>query len=354
MFSQIMENQFYGNTIGSWLLAGSFIVATFALSKILYWIISNVVRVITAKTKTKLDDLLLASLEKPVVLAVNLIGIWYSVHYLTLSESLIVWISRAYYLLIIFDVAWCLTRVFDALVEEYLVPAIQKTEGQLDDQLLPLMKKGIKFVIWAIALVVGLNNAGYDVGAIVAGLGVGGLAFALAAQESIANLFGGITVILDKPFKINDRIVIDGLDGFVREIGLRSTRLETLEGRIITIPNKSFSGKNIENISSEPTRKIVTKLGLTYQTSPKNVELAMEIAKKIILDDQNTDNNPIVFLETLNNYSLDVVLIYYILKDKDIPQSQSQVNLAILKEFAANKIEFAYPTQKIYSEMVQV
>lgn len=352
MFNEILQNHFYGNSVSNWLTAGLFIVITLVCSKLLYWMIANVVKSLTSRTKTKLDDLLIDSLQKPVVLAVNLIGIWYSVHYLELSKDLTVWIGRAYYLLIIFDIAWCLTRVFDALVEEYLVPAAQKTEGHLDDQLLPLVKKGIKVVIWCVALVVGLNNAGYDVGAIIAGLGVGGLAFALAAQDSIANLFGGVTVILDKPFKINDRIVIDGLDGFVREIGLRSTRLETLQGRIITIPNKSFSGKNIENITSEPSRKITTKLGLTYQTPVEKIERAMELAKNIVLDSQNTDNNPTVCLEKLNDYSLDITLVYFILKDKDIPTAQSEVNLAILKAFAAEKIEIAYPTRTVFNANV--
>jgi MscS family membrane protein len=185
--------------------------------------------------------------------------------------------------------------LFDALVKEYLAPRVSGTDSDLDDQLLPIARKGVKVTVWAIAIVVGLNNAGYDVGALIAGLGLGGLAFAMAAKDSVANLFGGFTVFTDKPFTIHDRIVVNGFDGTVEEIGIRSTRLKTLAGRIVTIPNAVFANEAIENISSEPGRKITVDLGLTYDTTAEQLENAMKIIKEIALANEDIENDNIVF-----------------------------------------------------------
>ncbi len=121
----------------------------------------------------------------------------------------------------------------DAVVEEYVVPIAEKSESDFDDQVLPIMRKGIRAVIWIMGIIIGMDNLGIDITAMIAGLGIGGLALALAAQDMVKNIFGGIMIFLDKPFKIGERIQIDGFDGTVEEVGLRSTRVRTLEGRLL-------------------------------------------------------------------------------------------------------------------------
>ena len=137
----------------------------------------------------------------------------------------------------------------------------------MDDQLLPVVRKGLRATIWILGILVALNNAGYNVGALLAGLGIGGLALAMAAKDTVANIFGGVTIFTDKPFKINERIKLGGFDGTITEIGIRSTRLKTLEGRVVTIPNAKFTGGMVENVSMEPSRKVVLNLGLVYDTA---------------------------------------------------------------------------------------
>lgn len=348
--SEFFEKTFYGNTVMEWVIALGIIIGSVIISKIIYWIFGKFVKALTAKTKTRLDDLIVDMIEEPVSFAIVIIGIWYAFHTLSFPDFVNVWLGRVYYLLIIFNVAWLITRLFDALLEEYLVPAAERSENDLDDVLLPIVRKGVKFAVWSIAVIVGLNNAGYDVGALIAGLGIGGLAFALAAQDSVANLFGGFTIFTDKPFTINDRIVINGIDGVVKEIGIRSTRIQTLEGRMVTIPNKIFSGSPIENITSEPSRKVVLNLGLTYQMTDEQLEQAITILNGIAEKHQDLiETNTLKSFNAFGDFALNIMFIYYIKKQSDILETQTKMNLSIYKEFNAAGLDFAYPTQTLYN-----
>ena len=347
-----LDNIYYGNSGQQWLTSLLIIAGSVILSKILYWLFANVFKKLASRTKTKLDDLIVDHIEEPVVFAVIIAGIYYALHRLHFTDSLDAWIGRVYFFLIVFNIAWLLNRLIDSLIDEYLVPIVQKTEGDLDDQLLPVLRKVIHFVVWAMALVIGLNNAGYDVGALIAGLGIGGLAFALAAQDSVANLFGGLTVFFDKPFTINDRIQVSGYDGFVTEVGIRSTRLRTLAGRIVTIPNKEFTGSIVENVSSEPTRKVSMTLGLTYDMDDVKVEQAIQVLKDIHAENTNTTDDTVITFSSFGDFSLNVLFIYYIKKECDIMETQSAMNMEILRRFNAAGLDFAFPSQTIYSKKI--
>lgn len=249
---------------------------------------------------------------------------------------------------------WLVARVVDALIEEYIVPLTEKTESDLDDQLLPLFRKGLKIIVWTMGIVVGLNNAGYNVGAVIAGLGIVGLAFTLAAQDTVKNFFGGIMIFADKPFKIGERIQIGDIDGFVKEIGIRSTRIKTLAGRLVTILNSMFSEDAIENIDKEPTRKVVLNLGLTYDTTAEQIEQAMQILKDISASHTDKiDENVLVSFNAFGDFSLGILFIYYIRKEADILDAQTAMNLDILKKFSAAGLDMAFPTQTIHHQSIK-
>ena len=348
--SEFFSKTFYNNTVGDWAIAFAIILVSVMLAKLLFYVVSKTLKALTKRSKTKLDDILIDMVEEPLVFAIIIAGVWYGLNFLNLTPGLENFISKVYYILIVFNIAWLLTRLFDALVKEYLQPLVDKSESDLDDQLLPIASKGIKITVWVVALIVGLNNAGYDVGALIAGLGIGGLALAMAAKDSVANLFGGFNIFTDKPFSIKDRIKVSGFDGTVQEIGIRSTRLKTLEGRIVTIPNATFSNDAIENISSEEARKMVIDLGLTYDTSPENMEKAMTILKNIAEENSNTRNEDIVAAFTsFGDSAMIIRLIYYIIKGSDIYKTMTEINMEILKQFSAAKLDFAFPSQTIYT-----
>lgn len=346
---EFFQNEYYDNTILEWLIAFGIIFGSVLVGKIVYWLCGGVVRKLTAKTRTKLDDIIVDMVEEPLVFAITLVGVWYGLSRLNLSETADSWIAGILQFLIVMCVAWVITRLADSLFKEFLAPLADKSETDLDDQLLPLARKATKIIVWSIAVIVAANNAGYNVGALIAGLGIGGLALAMAAKDTVSNVFGGFTVFTDRPFVVNDRVKILGFDGYIREIGVRSTRLQTLEGRMVTIPNSTFQDTAVENVTVEPTRKVPMEIGLTYDMSPAQMRRAMEILLEIAgAHDGLADDTKCAFTG-FGDSAMSITFIYYIKKEADIMQTQTEINLAILDRFTAEGLDMAFPTQTIYT-----
>jgi len=346
---ELISKTFYFNTISDWFISAGIILAGVIAGKLILWLFTRVLARITQKTKTQFDDIIIKTSRQPIVMLITILAIWYAIHRLILPTWLDSFFNKAVYFAIVINVTWFVARFISQLIETYVVPLAEKSENDLDDQLIPIIKKTLNGTIWAVGIVVALNNAGFDVGAIIAGMGVGGFAMAMASKDTISNFFGGVTVFADHPFKIKDRIKIAGYDGVVQEIGIRSTRLKTLEGRIVTIPNAKFIDNIIENVSMEPNRKIKLNLGLTYDTPPEKIELAMDILKNIIKNNTDTEEDVYVSFNNFGDFSLGILFIYYIKKGADILNTQTNINLEILKQFNQNKLEFAFPTQTIFT-----
>lgn len=346
---EVLTQTYYGNTLQSWLLALTIIFLSVVLGRVIYWVFKKFVRIFTSKTKTSLDDIVVDMVEEPAVFVVVVMGVWFALKSLTLPETMTTIISNSYQVIIALLVGWLLSRLFDALYREYMIPLAEKTENDLDDQLMPIVSKGVKMIIWVMAIIIGLNNAGYDVAALIAGLGIGGLALAMAAKDTVSNIFGGFTIFADQPFKINDRIKIAGYDGVVTEIGVRSTRLKTLEGRIVTMPNSKFADAPVENISWEPSRKVKITLGLTYDTTPEKMQLAMDLLSQISEANQQTEEKVTIGFTDFGDFSMNIMFIYYICKGEDIMNTQTAINMEILKKFNDAGLEFAFPTQTLYN-----
>jgi len=346
---EFLNTTYYGNTIQDWLISLGIILFVVLLGKVVYWLFSKIIKTVTSKTRSKLDDIIVDLIEEPIVFMLIATGIWFAFTLLTLPDAFSTAIDNSLHIILAILIGWLAVRLFEAFYESILLPWSEKTENDLDDQLMPILRKGIRMVIWSMAIVIGLNNAGYNVGAILAGLGIGGLALAMAAKDTVSNIFGGFTIFADQPFRINDRVKIKGYDGTIVEIGVRSTRLRTLEGRIVTIPNSTFTDAPVENVSQEPSRKIKLDLGLTYDTTPDQIELAMGTLKEIIHKNTCTEEKVIIAFNAFGDFAMNVMCIYYIKKGENISDVQTQINLEILRQFNANKLEFAFPTQTIYS-----
>jgi MscS family membrane protein len=345
--SDFFARMYFGNTMGQWLTAAGIIIGAVLVGRIIYWVFGRFIKRAVAKAGTRLVDVLVDLGEEPLVYAVTVTGIWVAYGMLDTTPGLDAFAAKVLFILFALGVAWFVTRISDALFEEYLKPLVAGTESDLDDQLLPVARKSIKIAIWVLAAVIALSNAGYDVAAIIAGLGLGGLAFALAAQDTVSNLFGGFTILTDSPFKMGDRVKISGFDGTIQEIGLRSTRLTTLEGRTVTIPNSTFTKNPVENVSSEPNRKVALNLGLTYDMNEAQVQRAMALLKNIAADQEDLEEKVVIGFNAFGDFALNVLFIYYIKSGADILAAQTDVNLAILQRFNAEGLEFAFPTQTI-------
>lgn len=348
---EFLNQSFYHNRLEIWLYALLFALGGFILSKIVYWIFKKFVSRITAKTKTKVDDLLVDMLEEPIMYAIVILGFWLGFKKLTLPEGATSFMEHAFIFVFIFNLTWLIARTIDAFFQEYLVPLTEKSKSDFDDQIIPIIRKGVRGLIWSLGIIIGLDNAGFDIMALIAGLGIGGLALALAAQDTVKNIFGGIMVFIDKPFKLNDRIKVNGHDGMVQEVGIRSTRIKTLEGRVITMPNATFSESSIENVTAEPSRKVLLNLGLTYDTSPEKMEEAITTLEKLLVDfKEHVEDDHLISFNNFGDFSLGILFIYYIRKEADIFKVQSDLNLQLLKRFNEKGLEFAFPTQTIFKK----
>ncbi|MEM7117103.1 MAG: mechanosensitive ion channel domain-containing protein [Chloroflexota bacterium] len=268
----ILDTLYYGNTLIAWAAAFGLILGSFVVGRILYWFLGRYVKKLTAHTQTELDDLLLDNLEEPLVALIIIFGTRYALATLTLPETFITGIANLSMMALALVVTWAVLRLYEALHVTYIVDLVSRSETDLDDQLLPIMRNGFRFVVVALGIIVGLNNAGYDVGAVLAGLGIGGLAFALAAQDTVANFFGGVMLFVQRPFQINDRILVNGIEGYIREIGLRSSLIETITGEPILIPNKMFTESAIYTRDLANTYFETTTLHLARNTSLKKIE----------------------------------------------------------------------------------
>ena len=277
---------------------------------------------------------------------------FYSVKFLHFSlntESILLNIA---YLLLALGLTSVISRIIDAVISELILPISEKSETSFDNHLIPVIQKAVRAIIWSLGLVVGLDNIGFDITAMIAGLGIGGLALALAAQDSVKNIFAGIMIFLDKPFKIKDRIKIDGHDGVVEEVGLRSTRIRTLEGRIVTIPNCTFTDNSVINVTSQPALKVKINLGLTYDTNEDDLQKAINILQDIVKNQDAITDDYAAGFNGFGDFSLNILFMYYVRPESHWLNTQTLVNKEVLKRFNEEGLEFAFPTQTIYKKEV--
>lgn len=346
----ILETTFYGNTILDWLTALGIIIASLVVGKTVYWIFQNVARRMTAKTKTNLDDIILDMIEEPIVVILTVFGFGIAFSTLTFeNEKIGTFIANAMTAAITLSVAWLFARLVDSLIKEYLIPLTEKSESDLDDQLMPILRKGAKAGIWIIGIIVALNNAGYQIAPLLAGLGVGGLALAIAAQDTVSNIFGGATIFADRPFVLGDRVRVGGYDGVVREIGIRSSRIETRDGAMVTMPNNKFTSSAVENVSAGAGRRIVLNLGLTYDTTAEQMEKAMDILRQIAAEHEDVGDDVKVSFSSWGDSAMVIRFAFFVLIDRNFRKTENAVNMAILRRFGAEGLEFAYPTQTLYN-----
>lgn len=247
---------------------------------------------------------------------------------------------------------WFMFRLV-RIVEEQLKRRASATENQIDDMLIALFGKLLRITVFLIGGVIVIKNlTAIEIGPLVASLGIGGIALALAARDSIANFFGTLTILFDKPFKSGQMISINGYTGTVETVGFRSTRIRTLTGHLVSIPNEQVVNSTLENIGKRPYLRWYTELGLTYDTPPDKLEQAVAIVKAVLDNHEGmqADLPPQVHFNGFGDFSLKItVFAWYHPADYWAFQNWLQtICLAILRRFEAEGIEFAFPSQTVY------
>lgn len=276
------------------------------------------------------------------------LAIWISIYLFRIPESVKAIIDRFFLGILTILVIYLLARAVDAIVV-ILKARAAKTPSPLDDKLVPLAGKVAKAFIWGIGLLLFLQNVlNYNISSLIAGLGVGGLAVAFAAQDTIANIFGAVMIFVDRPFKVGDAVSMEGYEGAIETIGLRSTRVRTWDGTLVVIPNRTVAAANITNLAARPTRRTNFTIGLVYGTPTEKLERALSILRKILSEHPATAQSRAYF-NRFGDFSLNI-LVQHWCKEMNYEiylRALEEMNLAIKQQFEEEGIEFAFPTQTI-------
>ncbi len=340
------NHKFYRNTPEDWLTALGIIIISVLMARVVYWLLSKILHLITKKTANEFDDAIIRRIDSPVALGVVLIGFRFAIEQLTFSKPVENYLQRGFVFMSALAITWLLTRIVRASIEVYFNNHWEKENAKVDEQMLMLSKRASVVFLWTLGIVVGLNNAGFDVGALIAGLGIGGLALALAAQDTVKNIIGGLVIFIDKPFRFGDFVRIKDIEGMVVYVGIRSTRIRNGAGRLVTIPNSQFSDSHIENISSEVSRRVVCNIPLDTKHSAEDVKRAVDILKSIVTESPNVNEKDcLIYLEKMNAVSYDINFTYFIKEGRDLYAVQTDINLEVLKRFKEANLNLSAATQ---------
>lgn len=353
LWSSFVTLQIGTFTLGELMLSFAIVLLTVIIRGVLARTVFRRLKRLAALTKWKDDDLMLVALEKPLFTFLLLLGIYMAIAVLPLIpewEELTRTVFRAVSVFIVF---WALFRAADVLVDMlgHLPNAdIANSYGGFSS----LVKKSVRIFIVIIGVVMVIDNLGYNIAGIIATLGIGGAAFAFAAKDTIANLYGSVALALDHPFKVGDWIQVgDEVDGHVEEIGLRSTKVRTFSKTVVSIPNAILANEIIDNWSSMPKRRVKQVVGVTYETSPESMEKIVEGIRAILRNDKNVHQEFILVNWTdFGSNSLDILVYYFTtsiqwLEYMDVRQ---RINVLIAKLVSELGSSVAFPTRTLYLE----
>jgi small-conductance mechanosensitive channel len=346
MNSEILEYVFFGNSVLDYLIslgifAGGVLVLiifkNIALSNIKKW---------AKSTKTEIDDLAIRMIEKNIMPLLYFGALYLGLQKLALPQS----ISKIILMIGVIVATIMGIRVLVAIVN-YTIVAIMLKRERSESRARSIKSIGlvIKIVLWGAGIVFLLDNLGFKISAIIAGLGIGGIAVALAAQTILGDLFSFFSILFDRPFEVGDFIIIGEYLGAVEYIGIKTTRIRSLGGEQLIFSNTDLTNSRVRNYKRMNERRVVFKLGVTYSTPYEKMQKIPKIIKQIITNVKDTRFDRAHFF-SYGDFNLVIEVVYYVLspdynKYMDI---QEEINLAVMQAFAKEKIEFAYPTQTLY------
>lgn len=339
---------YFGSTISQYLLFFGVLAVGALVGRSLSFLYRRRLKGRVEKTETEIDDVILYALGRPVVLLGIVLAAVAGRELLTPVEPLRSALEASVVIPVVVTVAWVAVRLTDGLIQTYLMKYAEQTESKLDDELVPIVSRVTNIAIVTVAGVVILDSIGYDVTAVIASLGIGGVAIAFASRKTMADLFGGAHILTTKPFLVDDVVEIDGTGGTVEEIGLRTTRLRDFDGRLVAIPNSTIAATEVRNISSEPTRRVKTLLGVTYDTTPAGMTRALELARETVngVDGVDTEQTGAWFWE-YGESAMRIRLEYHIDAIDRWKEVKDTVNRELQRSFEGADIELALPTQRI-------
>lgn len=348
----LLENVFFGNTVEQWLIALAVALislgALYLLVRVLFKKISSLAR----RTTTELDDLIARLIGKTKFLFLLILSIYIGSLFVSLSVQVNTILSRVVIIILLFQMALWGSGLINHWVNRYKKQKLEVDAASATT--FGAMGYVGQIILWSIVLLLALDNLGVDITTLVAGLGVTGIAVALAVQNILGDLFASLSIVLDKPFVIGDFVIIDNYLGTIEHIGLKTTRIRSLSGEQLVFSNNDLLRSRIRNYKRMFERRVVFSIGVTYQTPHGKVAAIPEMIKEIIESKDNVRFDRAHF-KAYGDFSLIFEIVYWVTDpDYNVYMNiQQSINLDIYQRFEQEGIEFAFPTQTLYVNKIE-
>ncbi len=344
-FQELLNYTFLNTPLSKIGLALAVFLFFLIVRKIFTVSIVKSIELFVGKTKTEVDDKAVAALSGPLNLAFVVLGIYFAAMVLGQHKHLTLFLQGAFTLLFF----WILYN----LIKAFETDILKLFGNRVSHEIGIFFIKALKVFTLALGLVAVLQTFGINVSAFIASLGLGGLAFALAAKDTAANLFGGFAILTDNIFKIGDWVKIGSVEGIVEDIGMRTTKIRAFDKRLVVVPNATIANSAVDNFSRRDRRRIKMRIGLTYSTKPEVMQKILSDIRTMLHNHPKIHNDPLfVYFDEFGASSLD--LFFYLFTTtavwEEYLQIREDINLKIIKIVQENGSDFAFPSQSIYFE----
>lgn len=339
------------DVINALLYVAGILLLTLILRRLLDLLIRRVIKMATKRTTTNLDDRVVNSLRRPLDFLLTVGGIWLALSMINLPDFVEWLIDRTGNTLFIVGIFWALFRLTDVAVQ-----VIRALDGRIDvvnQTMIIAINQVLKALIVVFAFVVIMQEWGYDMNGLLAGLGIGGLAVALAAQETLSHLVGYVAILADSPFEVGDYIIADEVSGIVEHIGFRSTTIRSLDQSVVYVPNNTIANANLINWSRLAKRRLNMTLGITYDSSVEQIKAVVEGIRDMLEHHELVvDDSVIVQFVEFNASSLDIMIICFVKTPgwNEFQGARENINLKIMEVLEERNVSVAFPTRTIVME----
>ncbi|MBV6420365.1 MAG: hypothetical protein DAHOPDDO_01607 [Ignavibacteriaceae bacterium] len=343
---EFLNQTFWGNTIQSYFIALGIFIIGVLIVKVLQKIVLLRLKKWAAKTETTIDDLLIKSIEKSIIPLLFYAVFYSALHSLALSEST----AKILKVVSLFIITFFIVRFISSTIMFTITYFIRKQErGEEKARQLRGMTVLINIFVWVVGFVFLMDNLGFDISAVIAGLGIGGIAIALAAQTILGDLFSYFVIFFDRPFEVGDFITVQDKSGTVEYTGIKTTRLRSLSGEQLVFSNHDLTNSRIHNYKKMERRRVVFTLRVIYQTTAEQIESIPKLVREIIESQQDVAFDRGHFA-SYGDFSLNFEFVYFVLEAdyNKYMNIQQAINMKIYDTFEQRGIGFAYPTQTLY------
>ena len=344
--AEFLARDYYGNSLQIWFTALAITVGVLVVLRVVQSLVANRLQKLAKHTSTKWDDIVVEALRKTKLWFLSIAALFAGASILELPGRADRWIDKMLGIAFLVQAGIWASAAFMAWLRKYREAEIEEDAASV--MTMNVLGFIVRIALWSTVLLLALDNLGVDVTALVAGLGVGGIAIALAVQNILGDLFSSLSIVLDKPFVLGDFIIVGELMGAVENIGIKTTRIRSLSGEQLIFSNADLLGSRIRNYGRMAERRVVFKIGVVYGTPKKKLEMIPDIIRDAIEAQDKTRFDRSHF-SGYGDFSLNFESVYYVLdRDYNVYMDIHQaINLQIYDRFDDESIDFAFPTRTV-------